>query len=77
VYTHLLIAMARRCCALSCTLDCKAVVCGPDGLAIFDALHRFGTITEAMLYAFNAPELDGEDRRGFLWVTARSGWRGC
>jgi hypothetical protein len=30
-----------------------------------------------MLYAFNAPELDGEDRRGFLWVTARSGWRGC
>jgi hypothetical protein len=27
-------------------LDGEAVVCGPDGVAIFDALHRRGTVTE-------------------------------
>jgi bifunctional non-homologous end joining protein LigD len=44
-------------------LDGEAVVCGPDGIAIFDALHRHGTVTEAMLYAFDLLELDGEDLR--------------
>jgi bifunctional non-homologous end joining protein LigD len=39
------------------------VVCGSDGVAIFDALHRRGTVTEAMLYAFDLSELDGEDLR--------------
>jgi bifunctional non-homologous end joining protein LigD len=39
------------------------VVCGPDGVALFDALHRGGTVTEAMLYAFDLMELDGEDLR--------------
>ena len=48
----------------SFTLDGEAVVCGPDGVAIFDALHRRGTITEAVLYAFDLLELDGEDLRG-------------
>jgi hypothetical protein len=38
-------------------------VCGPDGVAIFDALHRRGTVSEAMLYAFDLLELDGEDLR--------------
>jgi ATP-dependent DNA ligase len=51
---------ARR----SFTLDGEAVVCGPDGVAIFDALHRRGTVREAMLYAFDLLELDGEDLRG-------------
>jgi bifunctional non-homologous end joining protein LigD len=41
-----------------------AVVCGPDGVAIFDALHRHGTVSEAMLYAFDLLELDGQDLRG-------------
>jgi bifunctional non-homologous end joining protein LigD len=50
--------------AKSFTLDGEAVVCGPDGVAIFDALHRRGTVTEAMLYAFDLLELDGEDLRG-------------
>jgi bifunctional non-homologous end joining protein LigD len=50
--------------ATSFTLDGEAVVCGPDGIAIFDALHRHGTVTEAMLYAFDLLELDGEDLRG-------------
>ena len=30
----------------------------------FDVLHRRGTVTEAMLYAFDLLELDGEDLRG-------------
>jgi bifunctional non-homologous end joining protein LigD len=46
------------------TLDGEAVVCGPDGVAIFDALHRRGTVSEAMLYAFDLLELDGNDLRG-------------
>jgi bifunctional non-homologous end joining protein LigD len=50
--------------ARSFTLDGEAVVCGSDGVAIFDALHRRGTVTEAMLYAFDLLELDGEDLRG-------------
>jgi bifunctional non-homologous end joining protein LigD len=45
------------------TLDGEAVVCGPDGVAIFDALHRHGTVSEAMLYAFDLLELDGQDLR--------------
>ena len=49
--------------ARSFTLDGEAVVCGPDGVAIFDALHRRGTVTEAMMYAFDLLELDGEDLR--------------
>jgi bifunctional non-homologous end joining protein LigD len=50
--------------ARSFTLDGEAVVCGPDGVAIFDALHRRGIVTEAMLYAFDLLELDGQDLRG-------------
>jgi ATP-dependent DNA ligase len=48
-----------------------------DGVAIFDALHRRGTVSEAMLYAFDLLELDGENLRACRWSTARSGWRGC
>jgi GNAT superfamily N-acetyltransferase len=50
-------------CARSFTLDGEACVCGPDGVPIFDALHRRGTVREAMLYAFDLLELDGEDLR--------------
>jgi bifunctional non-homologous end joining protein LigD len=32
-------------------------------VAVFDALHRRGTVSEAMLYAFDVLELDGEDLR--------------
>ena len=39
------------------------MVCGPDGVAIFDALHRHGTVSEAMLYASDLLALDGEDLR--------------
>jgi bifunctional non-homologous end joining protein LigD len=49
--------------ARSFTLDGEAAVCGPDGVAVFDALHRRGTVTEAMLYAFDLLELNGTDLR--------------
>ena len=39
-------------------------MCGPDGVAIFDALHRHGTVSEAILHAFDLLELNGEDVRG-------------
>jgi bifunctional non-homologous end joining protein LigD len=39
--------------ARSFNLDGEACVCGPDGVAIFDALHPHGTVSEAMLYAFD------------------------
>jgi hypothetical protein len=38
-------------------------VCGLDGIAVFDALHRRGTVTEALLFAFDLLELDGADYR--------------
>jgi bifunctional non-homologous end joining protein LigD len=54
--------------ARSFTLDGEAVVCGPDGVAVFDALHRRGTVRGAMLYGFDLLELDGEDLRGLPLV---------
>src|ERR1700760_4889368 len=39
--------------ARSFTLDGEAVVCRPDPIAVFDALHRRGTVSEAMLYVFD------------------------
>jgi ATP-dependent DNA ligase len=42
--------------AKSFTIDGEAAVCGPDGVAIFDALHRRGTVTEAILFAFDLLE---------------------
>jgi hypothetical protein len=41
----------------------KADIANPDSVAIFDALHRGGTVSEAMLYAFDLLDLDGEDLR--------------
>jgi len=49
--------------AQSFTLDGEAVVCREDGVAIFDALHRHGTVRAAILQAFDLLELDGEDLR--------------
>jgi ATP-dependent DNA ligase len=44
-------------------MDGEAAVCGPDGIAVFAALHRRRTVTEAILYAFDLLELDGVDLR--------------
>jgi ATP-dependent DNA ligase len=40
-----------------------AVVADADGVAVFDALHRRGRVTDAILQAFDLLELDGEDLR--------------
>jgi bifunctional non-homologous end joining protein LigD len=45
--------------ARSFTLDGEAVVCGADGVAVFDDLHRRGRVTHAILQAFDLLELDG------------------
>src|SRR5262245_59439970 len=39
--------------ARSFTLDGEAVVCGSDGVAVFEALHRHVIVSKAMLYAFD------------------------
>jgi bifunctional non-homologous end joining protein LigD len=57
-------ATAAQLRAKSFTLDGEAVVCGPDGVAICDALHRCCSVSEAMLYAFDLLECDSEDLRG-------------
>jgi bifunctional non-homologous end joining protein LigD len=51
--------------AKSCTLDGEAVVCGGDGIAVFEDIHRRGVVTDAMLYAFDPLEYGGEDLRPF------------
>jgi hypothetical protein len=49
--------------ARSFTLDGEAVVSGPDGIAVFEALHRRRKVTDAMFYAFDLLELNGKDLR--------------
>jgi bifunctional non-homologous end joining protein LigD len=49
--------------ARSFTLDGEAVVCGEDGVAVFEALHRRHKAGDAILYAFDLLELDGVDFR--------------
>jgi bifunctional non-homologous end joining protein LigD len=56
-------AAAAKLRAQSFTLDGEAVVCGVDGIAMFDALHRRGQVSEAILQAFDLLELNGEDFR--------------
>jgi bifunctional non-homologous end joining protein LigD len=56
-------ATAAKLRARSFALKGEALVCGRDGVAVFDALHRHGTVSEAMLYAFDLLELDSEDLR--------------
>jgi bifunctional non-homologous end joining protein LigD len=56
-------AAATKLRARSFTLDGEAVVCGPDGVAVFDALHRRHKAMDAILYAFDLLELDGADLR--------------
>jgi bifunctional non-homologous end joining protein LigD len=56
-------AAATKLKARSFTLDGEAVVADADGVAVFDALHRRGRVTDAILQAFDLLELDGEDLR--------------
>jgi ATP-dependent DNA ligase len=54
---------AAKLAARSFTIDGEAVVCGPVGVAVFDALHRCQHVSEAILYAFDLLEFNGEDLR--------------
>jgi ATP-dependent DNA ligase len=56
-------AAAGKLRARSFTMDGEVVVVGADGVAVFDALHRRHRASDALLYAFDLPELDGEDLR--------------
>jgi bifunctional non-homologous end joining protein LigD len=56
-------AILRLSRARSFTLDGEVVVTGADGVAVFAALHRRRKVTDAMLYAFDLLELNGEDMR--------------
>jgi bifunctional non-homologous end joining protein LigD len=56
-------AAAAKLRAKSFTLDGEAVVAGTDGVAVFDALHRHGRVSDAILQAFDLLELDGVDYR--------------
>jgi ATP-dependent DNA ligase len=49
-------ATAMKLRASSFTLDRETVVCGRDGVAIFDAFYRRGTASDQL-------KLDGESRR--------------
>jgi bifunctional non-homologous end joining protein LigD len=48
----------------SCLIDGEVVVCGADGVSIFDRLRAGSRIKpDAILYAFDLIELDGHDMR--------------
>ena len=51
-------AAAAKLPAKSFTIDGEAVVTGPDGIAVFEALHRRRRATDAMPYGFDLLELD-------------------
>jgi bifunctional non-homologous end joining protein LigD len=56
-------AAAAKLRAKSFTLDGEAVVAGADGVAVLDALHRRGRVSDAILQDFDLLELDGVDYR--------------
>jgi len=47
----------------SCVVDCEAIVCDENGLAIFDLIRGHGSNARAILCAFDLLELNGEDVR--------------
>jgi bifunctional non-homologous end joining protein LigD len=57
--------------ARSFTLDGEAVVCGANGVAVFDALQRRGRVTNAILQAFDLLELDGSIIDRCRWLVPR------
>jgi bifunctional non-homologous end joining protein LigD len=60
-YSGIAVTASRK-RAKSFTLDGEAVVCGPDGVSVFDALHRRRE-AGAVLQAFDLLELNSEDLR--------------
>jgi bifunctional non-homologous end joining protein LigD len=58
--------------ARSFTIDGEAVICGPDGIAAFDELHNRRRLGEAILYAFDLLELNGDDLRPLPFVKRKA-----
>jgi bifunctional non-homologous end joining protein LigD len=58
-----IMAAAASLDAASFTIDGEVVICGPDGLSLFDELRRSDSADDAFQYAFDLLELDGEDLR--------------
>jgi len=56
-------AVAAKLRARSFTMDGEAAVSGPDGVAVFEALHRRRAVPDAILHAFDLLELNGKDLR--------------
>jgi ATP-dependent DNA ligase len=54
---------AAKLMARSFTIDDEATVCGQNVVAVFDALHRRGALTEALLFAFDLLKFDDVDYR--------------
>jgi len=46
----------------SCVVDGEAIVCGDNGLAVFDLIRGHGTNARAILCAFDLLEVNGEDQ---------------
>ena len=49
--------------ATSCIIDGEAVVCGQDGIAVFDLLRYRRNDFSAFMWAFDLIEMDGDDLR--------------
>jgi bifunctional non-homologous end joining protein LigD len=58
--------------ARSFTVDGEAVVANENGIAVFDRLHRRHKVTDAMMYAFDLLELNGEDLRSLPLVDRKA-----
>ena len=65
-------AAAARLDAGSFTIDGEAMVCGPDGLSLFDELRRRDGAAKAMLWAFDLIEIDGADLRGLAFLERKA-----
>ena len=58
--------------ARSFTVDGEAIVAGEDGIAVFERLHRRQKVTDAMLFAFDLLEFNGEDLRSLPLVDRKA-----
>jgi bifunctional non-homologous end joining protein LigD len=63
---------AQRIEAKSFTIDGEAVVLGPDGLSRFDDLRRPEAAHNAMLFAFDLIEHDGQDLRDLPFLDRKA-----
>jgi ATP-dependent DNA ligase len=63
--------------ARSFTLDGEAVVCGQDGVAVFDALHRHGTVREACCTPSTCWSSTASTTGPCPCGSGNSSWRAC